>query len=120
MNPSTVLVSLFILFSSVVATAGIGGSSGGTAGIGDPKYVHAEVCDFDGRCQQVTYRFRKQNDETTSNSATIEACKNPQYDTDNMAVSCVYGVPKWLKKLNSAFDKVVQDETLETNGSHNP
>ena len=117
MNPSAVLISFFMLLVSVVSMAGIGGSSGGsggTAGIGEPKYVRAEVCDADGRCRQVTYKVRDQESGTASNSATGLGCEKPQSDSNNMGHNCVYKVPNWLKKLNSVFGEVVEDETFET------
>ncbi len=117
MNPRAVLISFFmwlISVSSVVSMAGIGGSSGGTAGVGNPKYVRAEVCDADGHCRQVTYKVRDQNGVTTSNSATDVGCEKPQSDSNNVGNNCVYKIPNWLKKLNSVFGEVVQDETFET------
>ena len=89
MNPSAVLISFFMLLVSVISMAGIGGSSGGTAGIGEPKYVRAEVCDADGRCRQVTYKVRDQESGTASNSATGLGCEKPQSDSNNMGHNCV-------------------------------
>lgn len=118
------LWALFIIFIALPSLSiehnGIGGSGGGTAKMGKPKYVRAEVCDSDGRCRQVTYRIRDNEsaDAITSALNADQACTNAYGDSNLNPCNSEHRVPNWLKKLNKIFGEVTDDQVYDSNELH--
>lgn len=119
MNSVTLVLILTVLTGSLAANAGIGGSSGGTAGMNKPEYVTAEVCDEEARCRQVTYRLREQSSTLPMvNSGAASACENPHSDRYSTWSNCVYKIPTWLKKLNTIFGDPLKHQIYDSNESN--
>ncbi len=117
MNLWPIYIIFIALPSLGVEHTGIGGSGGGTAKMGNPKYVRAEVCDSDGRCRQVTYRIRKNTSADGINSSldADQACLNAHGDSNLNPCNPHYNVPSWLKGLNKIFGEVADDQVYDSN-----
>lgn len=117
MNLWAICIIFVALPSLGIVHTGIGGSGGGTAKMGKPKYVRAEVCDSDGRCRQVTYKIRE-NTSADAISSALDAdlnCSNAYGDSNLNPCNSIHRIPNWLKKLNKIFGEVSDDQVYDSN-----